>query len=731
MRSHRLFTLCSGILFILAMPATVSAQEVICCSELFNVEGNWIGASRNCAAGLAGGKPERRAAACRQLTNCAEARTACPRCDEEALKKAREDYQRWLKTYADISKNRDALSAESSKIVDEAEKLAADFFISKGRGLLMRVLGSQVKGTRWEQAPRVYKIYTSKGDRDAAIKEAAHLLKDAAGTIRNAEGKKALGNVGTSVQVIELLMELGFLNAKMLTLLDDLKATIAQAETAAAAALDALKKAREAKARMDALEAECRAVPPTAKPKPPTPAEDEDEWKPTGQREFEEAQRLVETWKQADGTYQDANGTFHTAGSALQEALRVVQSQQKSSLRPAFQSVSWVAQSSEQARLEQRADAVARGLENMAAALESHQRLSAQIEQTKRRAVNVASAAAPAQAGAISDSYCRRGPLPAWTQIKPGRGLLEVGGTTREAFAVLDSTGKTVANQTVGGRVELAPGTYALRLNNSAHTTSVVEDSLTRCLPGALVVSGATKETYRVKDATGKQLAYGTLGQALSFFAPALYVSVNQSDAPTKLKPGRTEEIKAGTVIVHGTTSEYYYVHDTTGKQLGYGTLGKPFDVLPGSYIVKVNKTETVAAFNAGETREIATGTLLVRGSTSDYYYVTDASGKELHYQQLNKPLSFFPGTYRVRVNKTERPASVTASRETEYQTGSIVATGKGADYYYVLDKSNNSLHYNTLNKPLSLFPGEYSVKVGPRVRAATVSAGKTTSLEY
>lgn len=323
------------------------------------------------------------------------------------------------------------------------------------------------------------------------------------------------------------------------------------------------------------------------------------------------------------------------------------------------------------------------------------------------------------------DPFCSYAALPPGSKVKAGRGSLQVEGKTTADFYVSDEAGKQIGYQSLGRTLELAPGKYRVKLNNSLHTTVVQKGSLTRCATGTLTVSGTTKQYYYVEDAAGKQLSYHTLGQALSFFPAAFRVKVNNSEAPADLKLNQVAEIRTGTLVVQGSTSEHYYVSDAMGKDLSYNSQGKALALLPGSYLVKINKTEAKADLAAGELKELATGTLAVKGATGEYYYVTDPSGRDLNYQSLNKPLSLFPGNFRIRLNKTEIEAKVIERQASEYQAGSLLVTGKGSGYYYVSDKADNSLNYNALNKALSFFPGEYTVKLGQSSRAATVSAGR------
>jgi len=329
------------------------------------------------------------------------------------------------------------------------------------------------------------------------------------------------------------------------------------------------------------------------------------------------------------------------------------------------------------------------------------------------------------------DPYCSIAPLPSGADVKSGQGTLQVEGTTTAYFYVLDAAGKSVNHQSLGKTLALGPGKYQLKVNNSAHAVTVEQGKLTKCSTGTLLTSGTTAEYWYVQDSTGKALQHDTLGKAISLMPGTFRVKVNNTEVPAEVKPGQTTEIKTGTLVVRGGTNEYYYAADTLGKQLNHNTLEKPLAFLPGSYAVKVNNTETKGDIVAGQVTELKTGMLLVKGLTQEYYYVSDSVGKQLNHQTINTALAFFPGSYRVLVNKSERSIEITAAQTVETQTGSLMVEGTGSDYYYVSDKTGNALNHNALNKALSFFPAEYNVKLGQNTRSASVEAGQTTRVQF
>lgn len=211
---------------------------------------------------------------------------------------------------------------------------------------------------------------------------------------------------------------------------------------------------------------------------------------------------------------------------------------------------------------------------------------------------------------------------------------------------------------------------------------------------------------------------------------PGIYtVRVNNTDVSAEVKYNELTELRTGSIRVSGTTGEYYYVLGKGNKQLNYSTLEKALSFLPGTYDVKVNNTTMTAEILSGQVTELVTGNLLVTGLTDEHYYVTDSAGNALNYQTLNQPLAFFPGNYQVKVNNTVVTGSIAPGKTTEFTTGSLMLTGGGTAYYYVLDELGNELNYNSLNKSLSFFPSEYTVRLGTSTRKATVVAGQLTAI--
>ena len=191
----------------------------------------------------------------------------------------------------------------------------------------------EVLGLMSKQASRSARVCTNPGHRDAVIKDALSIFGDLATVIKDGKWKGAV----PVAEVIAMLMDLGFANAKMLTLLGEVDRYAKEAAKSAGATFDAPKNARAAKEKVDELEAKCRDSESSASP-PEEESEDE-EYKPTGQREYEVALKLRESWKRVGEGYVDTRGNWHDAHSALRRALEIIQFGQTGAAEQLFRRV--------------------------------------------------------------------------------------------------------------------------------------------------------------------------------------------------------------------------------------------------------------------------------------------------------------------------------------------------------------------------------------------------------
>lgn len=296
-------------------------------------------------------------------------------------------------------------------------------------------------------------------------------------------------------------------------------------------------------------------------------------------------------------------------------------------------------------------------------------------------------------------------------------------------FYAEDRAGKQLGYQRGGGVLALEPGDYGAQLNGSRHPVTVRRGQVTTCSVATLVTTGTTGEYYYVLDTLDAQLTYARLSHPTALFPGDYIARVNNSISRINLRPRDTTTLASGTVMVTGTTDEYYYVMTTDGTQMAYARLGQPLALLAGDYLARVNNSTSPFTVDPGGTRQIASGTVIGKGSTDQYYYVADTLGAQLAYARLGNPLAYLPGVYQFRIVSTDLRMTIRPGQVTEIVTGTLVVTGPPEDYYYILDMAGNQLGYARLNTPTSLLAGSYIVRAGTGSRDVTITAGETMSL--
>ncbi len=123
-------------------------------------------------------------------------------------------------------------------------------------------------------------------------------------------------------------------------------------------------------------------------------------------------------------------------------------------------------------------------------------------------------------------------------------------------------------------------------------------------------------------------------------------------------------------------------------------------------------------------------GAIQIAASTDTHFYIFDEAGKQLTYSSANKPATVKPGQYRVKINSSVHPVYVEAGKQTKCSTGTVLVTGATDEHYYIFDTANAQLAYQNLGKPLSLFPGAYQVQLNKTTAAANVDPNSTLELK-
>jgi hypothetical protein len=314
---------------------------------------------------------------------------------------------------------------------------------------------------------------------------------------------------------------------------------------------------------------------------------------------------------------------------------------------------------------------------------------------------------------------------------KCSTGAVQVDGKTDEYYYLFDGAGTQLASAHVGAALSLFPGSYQVRLNNSLTPANVPAGAPVTLKPGTIGVDSPTDEYYYIFDSAGTQLASAHVGKPVGLFAGSYSVKINNSEAKADVRPGETASLPAGTLVAEGSTDEYYYVFNSAAAQIASAHLGKPLALFPGTYTVKLNNSSAPANVVAGSPVNIRAGSVTLQGSTDESYYVFDKAGTQLVSAHLGRPVSLMPGDYTAKLNNASLAVRTEAGSANEYPTGTITVKASGSDHYYVLDLAGTQLGSSQFNQPISLPAGKYSVKVGNNIRPAEVTAGQAAVVNW
>ncbi|MBI3621638.1 MAG: hypothetical protein HY208_05555 [Nitrospirae bacterium] len=264
------------------------------------------------------------------------------KCDDEALKKAKAERDKWLKIY------KEQLAAADDTRQREAEALAE----------AQKEFNKYAQGIAEKGVVTVGKTVFQVPDRVvAAYKEAKIMNSDKAATEKFLKLTKMYleqlfkeAGYETAVQRakwIDAALSGLAMDAMVLTKLNEAEFHAEQAYKQWLAAYESLMNARHAEDRVKKLEAACKTASGDkcvglgceTQPVPggciglgcdKATGQQDDDFKSSGERDADQAQKMMDGWKKVDGGFEDAEGNFHDTDSAFNEALEIVQGGQSS-----------------------------------------------------------------------------------------------------------------------------------------------------------------------------------------------------------------------------------------------------------------------------------------------------------------------------------------------------------------------------------------------------------------
>jgi hypothetical protein len=254
-------------------------------------------------------------------------------CDDKLLKELKAKRDAKIKAYKEIVAAAEETRQREAEAIAEAQKIFADYAQSIVEKGVVKV-GKEVYKVPDEVVAAYKEAKINLSDKPASEKF-LKLSKLYLETLAKDAGYK--GAVERA-KWIETALSGALMDAMVLSKLKEAETLAEAAYNQWLRGYEALMEARHLEERIRKLEEQCKAKGGKGGS---SPLEEADS-RSSGEREAEEAQKMLESWKKVDGGFEDSEGNFHDADMAFEEALTIVQSQQSSQLqaRPFLASLS-------------------------------------------------------------------------------------------------------------------------------------------------------------------------------------------------------------------------------------------------------------------------------------------------------------------------------------------------------------------------------------------------------
>ena len=248
-----------------------------------------------------------------------ETLASCKPCDEKLLKELKAKRDQKIKTYREIV----AAAEETRQREAEALANAQEIFGNYAKGIAEKgvvKVGKEVFKVP-DEVVAAYKESKIANSDKAASEKFLKLTKLYLEELFKHAGYKTAVN---RAKWIDAAMSGALMDAMVLTKLKEAEFHAGQAYKQWLLGYEALMEARHLEDRIRKLEAECKAKGGSGGASP----REETESQSSGEREAEEAKKMLDGWKKVEDGFEDSEGNFHSADLAFEEALTIVQSQQ-------------------------------------------------------------------------------------------------------------------------------------------------------------------------------------------------------------------------------------------------------------------------------------------------------------------------------------------------------------------------------------------------------------------
>jgi predicted lipid carrier protein YhbT len=194
-------------------------------------------------------------------------------------------------------------------------------------------------------------------------------------------------------------------------------------------------------------------------------------------------------------------------------------------------------------------------------------------------------------------------------QVESGReavaaetGSLIVRGAGRVRYAVLDTERRKLDEKWTNTSVELLPGDYVVELRGTQLDARVESGrEAVAAETGGLIVRGGGHVRYRVLDENLRKLEEQWTNTSVELLPGDYTVEVHGARLDARVESGReTLAAETGDLIVSGDGQVRYAVYDEAQHKLGESWTNAGVELLPGSYLVRLDDRDMQAVIEAG-----------------------------------------------------------------------------------------------------------------------------------
>jgi len=226
---------------------------------------------------------------------------------------------------------------------------------------------------------------------------------------------------------------------------------------------------------------------------------------------------------------------------------------------------------------------------------------------------------------------------------------------------------KQLKNRKTNESVELFPGDYLIMLNKTFITANVQEGQNTIVKSSTASISGKGNSAFYVYDLSYNLLQSASTNDQVELFPGEYVFKLNNTYQTEKVLEGQNKFVKSGTLLVSGYTGTPCYVYDIDkNEQLCSASINQQIEIFPGNYVLKLRNSFINATVNWDQTTIIKTGTMIVSGISGKFYVYDCLNYNQVAYSSVNQKIDLLPGNYIVNYNKKSQVINITEEKDAE-----------------------------------------------------------------